>query len=152
MTPPSTVAIGNIVKETTACGPLQSVVKTPITGSYVGFFKKVKIDQGYTYDLTPYTDSNGVPQQYLFTKLPDRDGYRIFGHQKIIFASVVGISGARNMALGGGGNEGKWGQAGMGSSSSNTQLVLNIQLALCEIGTLEPEVRYVEVPRKAGKQ
>jgi hypothetical protein len=40
----------------------------------------------------------------------------------------------------------------MGSSSSNTQLVLNIQLALCEIGTLEPEVRYVEVPRKTGKQ
>lgn len=148
VTPPSTVAIGNMIKETTACGAMQSVVQTPILGVYNGLFRSTTVKQGFTYDLAPYTVNGAVVDREIVT---GPDGVtRAYGHQAIILATVVGISGNRNIQLGGGGNEGAWGQGGMGSSSAMTQLVTNIQLVRCELGAFKT-VRVetvVEVPAK----
>lgn len=135
-TPSSTVAVGNIIKETTACGPLQAVVKTPIVGVFNGLIRSSNVQQGYTYDLAPYVDARGAVQDRHI--VVGADGVtRALGHQAVIFATVVGVSGNRNIALGGGGNEGAWGQGGMGSSAAMTQLVTSIQLKSCELGTYE---------------
>lgn len=143
-TPPSQVAIGNIIKETLACGPLQTVVKTPIVGTRSGLIGKSKVDQGFTYDLAPYTDKDGNIVDYRQVALPDGSGYRLFGSQVVMFSTVIGISGGGNLAIGGGGGNQSWGQGGFGTSSSNTRLVTNIQVAQCEVGT----VKYVPVERE----
>lgn len=143
-TPPSQVAIGNIIKETLACGPLQTVVKTPIVGTRSGLIGKSKVDQGFTYDLAPYTDANGNILDYREVPLADGSGYRLFGSQVVMFSTVIGISGGGNLAIGGGGGNQSWGQGGFGTSSSNTRLVTNIQVAQCEVGT----VKYVPVERE----
>ena len=147
-TPPSTLAIGNIVKETSACGPLQGLVRTPVQGTFEGLLTQTKIDQGHTDEIVPYTDKDGIQSQYLEVPLKDGSGYRVFGHQVTQYTTVLGVSGARNFALGGGNAGGAWGQGGLGSSSANQQLVTNIELLLCEVGTVrfpaEPKVVYVE--------
>lgn len=151
VTPSSTVAVGNIIKETTTCGPLQAVVKTPVYGSYNGLLRTSKIDQGFTYDLKPYLDVNGAMQTSM--EVVSADGVRrVWGHQAIIFSTVIGLSSNRNIALGGGGETGAWGQGGMGSSSSNTRLVTNIQLKLCELGHFVPEAEKVLVEEKPIRQ
>lgn len=153
-TPPSQVAIGDIVKETMACGPLQAVVKTPIVGSSRGLITKSKVDQGFTYDVAPYTDKDGNIVDYRQVPLPDGSGYRLFGHQVVMFTTVIGVSGGGNLALGGGGGNQSWAQGGFGSSSSNTRLVTNIQLVQCEVGTVKfvPVEREIPVaPKKKGQ-
>jgi hypothetical protein len=144
-TPPSQVAIGNIIKETLACGPLQSVVKTPIIGTRSGIFSRSEVKQGFTYDLAPYTGEDGYMKTYHKFHNPD-GSIDLFGHQVVMFTTVVGISGGGNIAIGGGSGNGDWGQGGFGNSSSNTRLVTNIQLAQCHVGTLRQQ--YVEVPVK----
>jgi len=153
-TPAGTVAIGNIIKETAACGPLQSVVLTEIVGSHRGVFGKSSVHQGYNYDLAPFEDENGNQVDYRRVPLADGRGYQLFGHQPIITYTVIGISGGGNVSLGGGGNGGAFGQAGLGGSSNHTRLVANIQLRTCEVGTImdEPRVVHVEVPMKAIQQ
>lgn len=147
----STIAAANIIKETTACGPLQSVVRTPITGTWNGLFRSVPVNQGFTYDLAPYTDVNGQTQAYI--EEVGQDGVRrVFGHQAIIFSTVIGLASNRNVALGGGGSDGGWGQAGMGASSSNQQLVTNIQLKRCEMGAYKEVPVIVEVEPKSIRQ
>lgn len=149
-TPPSHVAIGNIIKETLACGPLQKVVKTPITGTSRGLFSRTTVNQGYTYDLEPFIDNDGNMVDYRRVYNPD-GSIQVFGHQVVMFATIVGLSSGGNFALGGGGGGGGWGQAGFGTSSSNTRLVTNIQLVQCEIGTFRPTVEYIMVPDKKIK-
>ena len=137
----STIGVGNIIKETTACGPLQSVVKTAVVGQFNGLFRSGQMQQGFTYDLAPYVDSNGT--EHANKEIVGADGVRrVYGHQAIIFSTIVGLASNKNIAIGGGGNEGAWGQGGMGSSSTNQQLVTNIQLKLCELGSY----KIVEVP------
>ena len=159
-TPASQLAVGNIVKETSACGPLQAISKREIKGTFHGIFSTSEVPQGFHQELVPYIDVNGVEQQYKHVPLPTGDGYRVYGHQVTQYTTVVGVSGARNIAIGGGGSSGSWGQGGMGTSSANQQLVTTLQLRLCEIGTVKyPQVVkmieevpvYIEVERKPKK-
>ena len=143
-TPPSQVAIGNIIKETLACGPLQMVVKTPVIGVSRGLLTKSKVDQGVTYDLAAYTDAQGNIVDYRKVDFPDGSGYKLFGSQVVIFSTIIGVSSGGNFAIGGGGGNQSWGQAGGGTSSSMTRLVTNIQIAQCEVGS----VKYVPVERE----
>lgn len=135
-TPPSTVGIGDVVQTTMACGPVQQVVRTPIDGTFFGLASHRKVQQGFTYDLAPVFDANGQRVEYRREMI---DGeVHLFGSQPVILSTVVAISGARNLALGGGGSSGSWGQGGTGTSSSMSQLVTNIQVRDCELGTLRP--------------
>jgi hypothetical protein len=131
---PSQVAAGAIIRETTSCGPLQSVVKTPVTGTYYGTFRKRQVELGFTYDLQPFTDEAG--REVVFHEVITGAGQtRLFGHQAIIYSTVAGVSGTRNLAVGGGGSNGDWGQAGGGGSVAAQRLVTHIQLRLCDAGT-----------------
>ena len=158
-TPASFVAAGNVIKETSECGPLQAISERDVNGTFHGLFVNSNVHQGYHQELVPYRDENGNEQQYKEVLLPTHDGYRIFGHQVTQYTTVVGVSGARNVAIGGGGSSGSWGQGGMGTSSANQQLVTTIQLRLCDMGTIKypytltvvkevPVYREVEVKPK----
>lgn len=145
-TPPSQLAVGNVIKETFACGPLQRIVRTPVDGTFIGLLSRKSIPQGYTDDLQPVLDADGAQVDYRQAALPDGSGYRLFGHQVTMFTTVIGVASNRNIAIGGGGggSGGGWGQGGMGSSSSNQRMVTSIQLRECEVGTVRTVV--VEVP------
>ncbi len=137
------MAIGNIVKETGACGPLQRVVREPIEGTFFGLVKNTRVAQGYTDHLEPYLDGHGAEQQYKHVPLEDGVGYRLFGHQVTQYTTVLGVSGVRNIAVGGGGNSGAWGQAGMGTSGAMQRMATTIELRECEVGVIMPR----EAPR-----
>lgn len=144
-TPPSQLAVGNIIRETSACGPLQRIVREPVTGTFIGLFHNASVAQGWSDNLEPYLDDEGLQVDYRRDRQPNGD-VRLFGHQVIMFTTVVGVASNRNFALGGGSGSGGWGQGGMGASSSNQRMVTNIQLRDCEIGTMQTV--YVEVPPK----
>lgn len=145
---PSTIGVGNIIKETSGCGPLQAIQRTPVRGTFIGIFKSSSIDQGWTDDLVPYTE-NGKVVDYRQVNLADGSGYTLYGHQSIMFTTVVGVASNRNIAIGGG-SGGDWGQGGTGSSSSSQRLVTSIQLRACELGTIKyvQEVRVTPPPPK----
>lgn len=135
-TPASQLGVGNIIKETGTCGPLQRITARKVEGTFHGLFFDSKVDQGYTEQLAPYLDANGNEALYKNVPLPTGDGYRIIGHQVTQYTTIVGVSGARNIAIGGGGSSGSWGQGGLGTSSANQQLVTTLQLSLCDMGTV----------------
>lgn len=143
-TPSSQLATGDIIKETSACGPLQHIVRQPVDGTFIGLFRSVSVPQGWSDDLEPFRDPDGRLIDYRSERQADGD-VRLFGHQVVMFTTVVGVASNRNVALGGGGGSG-WGQGGMGSSSSNQRMVTTIQLRDCEIGTMRTV--QVEVPPK----
>ena len=134
-----------MIKETLACGPLQSVEKEKVDGTYIGLFSKTRVDQGWTYHLAPKVDANGKQAYYKYVRLVNGD-INIVGHQPVLVYAVIGISGARNFALGGGGGNGDWGQGGVGASSSMQRLVSEIQLRDCSIGIIKFQPEVVEVP------
>jgi hypothetical protein len=138
-TPASSLAVGNISGETLNCGPLERVIKTPVTGSFYGLVKKSKVDLGFTEELAPYLDDNGVEIQYKAVLNPD-GSTSYFGHQVILSTAILGTSGARSIAGGGGAGSGGWAQGGLGSSSSNQQLVTTILLRSCEASRTQPVV------------
>lgn len=130
VTAPSTVAVGNIIKETMACGVLQSVQRDTVKGTYLGLFKRSQIDLGTDDSLVPFTNETG--EEVYYKRVLGSDGkYRLMGHQPIIYTTVLSVSGARNMSLGGGGSQQEWGQAGVGASSAMNRLVSKIQLRSC---------------------
>ena len=130
VTAPSTVAVGNIIKETMACGVLQSVQRDTVKGTYLGLFKRSQIDLGTDDSLVPFTNETG--EEVYYKRVLGSDGkYRLMGHQPIIYTTVLSVSGARNLSLGGGGSEQEWGQAGVGASSAMNRLVSKIQLRSC---------------------
>ena len=132
VTAPSTVAVGNIIKETMACGVLQSVQRDPVKGTYMGLFKRSQIDLGTDDSLVPFTNETG--EEVYYKRVLGSDGkYRLMGHQPIIYTTVLSVSGARNLSLGGGGSQQEWGQAGVGASSAMNRLVSKIQLRSCEM-------------------
>ena len=132
MTDPSTVAVGNIIKETMACGVLQSVQRDTVKGTYLGLFKRSQIDLGTDDSLVPFTNETG--EEVYYKRVLGSDGkYRLMGHQPIIYTTVLSVSGARNLSLGGGGSQQEWGQAGVGASSAMNRLVSKIQLRSCEM-------------------
>ncbi len=144
-TPPTSLGVGNIVKDTGSCGPLQRVVREPVEGTFYGFFNKTRVPQGFYERLVPFVDEHGAQQDYRQVPIAG-GGYRLFGHQVTQYTTVVGVSGARNFAIGGGGASGAWGQAGAGSSTSMQQIVTTIQLRECEIGSFVPPVVPVAQP------
>ena len=130
VTAPSTVAVGNIIKETMACGVLQSVQRDTVKGTYLGLFKRSQIDLGTDDSLVPFTNETG--EEVYYKRVLGSDGkYRLMGHQPIIYTTVLSVSGARNLSLGGGGSQQEWGQAGVGASSAMNRLVSKIQLLSC---------------------
>ena len=130
VTAPSTVAVGNIIKETMACGVLQSVQRDTVKGTYMGLFKRSQIDLGTDDSLVPFTNETG--EEVYYKRVLGSDGkYRLMGHQPIIYTTVLSVSGARNLSLGGGGSQQEWGQAGVGASSAMNRLVSKIQLLSC---------------------
>ena len=130
VTAPSTVAVGNMIKETMACGVLQSVQRDPVKGTYMGLFKRSQIDLGTDDSLVPFTNETG--EEVYYKRVLGSDGkYRLMGHQPIIYTTVLSVSGARNLSLGGGGSQQEWGQAGVGASSAMNRLVSKIQLRSC---------------------
>ena len=132
VTAPSTVAVGNIIKETMACGVLQSVQRDTVKGTYLGLFKRSQIDLGTDDSLVPFTNETG--EEVYYKRVLGSDGnYRLMGHQPIIYTTVLSVSGARNLSLGGGGSQQEWGQAGVGASSAMNRLVSKIQLRSCEM-------------------
>ena len=132
VTAPSTVAVGNMIKETMACGVLQSVQRDPVKGTYMGLFKRSQIDLGTDDSLVPFTNETG--EEVYYKRVLGSDGkYRLMGHQPIIYTTVLSVSGARNLSLGGGGSQQEWGQAGVGASSAMNRLVSKIQLRSCEM-------------------
>jgi hypothetical protein len=132
VTAPSTVAVGNIIKETMACGVLQSVQRDPVKGTYMGLFKRSQIDLGTDDSLVPFTNETG--EEVYYKRVLGSDGkYRLMGHQPIIYTTVLSVSGARNLSLGGRGSQQEWGQAGVGASSAMNRLVSKIQLRSCEM-------------------
>ena len=142
VTAPSTVAVGNIIKETMACGVLQSVQRDTVKGTYLGLFKRSQIDLGTDDSLVPFTNETG--EEVYYKRVLGSDGkYRLMGHQPIIYTTVLSVSGARNLSLGGGGSQQEWGQAGVGASSAMNRLVSKIQLRSCEMAV-------EEVPTVAG--
>ena len=136
VTAPSTVAVGNIIKETMACGVLQSVQRDPVKGTYMGLFKRSQIDLGTDDSLVPFTNETG--EEVYYKRVLGSDGkYRLMGHQPIIYTTVLSVSGARNLSLGGGGSQQEWGQAGVGASSAMNRLVSKIQLRSCVMAVEE---------------
>ena len=132
VTAPSTVAVGNIIKETMACGVLQSVQRDTVKGTYMGLFKRSQIDLGTDDSLVPFTNETG--EEVYYKRVLGSDGkYRLMGHQPIIYTTMLSVSGARNLSLGGGGSQQEWGQAGVGASSAMNRLVSKIQLRSCEM-------------------
>ena len=132
VTAPSTVAVGNIIKETMACGVLQSVQRDTVKGTYMGLFKRSQIDLGTDDSLVPFTNETG--EEVYYKRVLGSDGkYRLMGHQPIVYTTVLSVSGARNLSLGGGGSQQEWGQAGVGASSAMNRLVSKIQLRSCEM-------------------
>ncbi len=127
--PPSVVAGSNVVVQVSACGPRQENVPAPVDGTFHGLFRRSRVDQGTTDSLSP------ARQQYLQVPLPE-GGYRLIGHQVTTYAAVIGVSGARQVALGGGGRD--WGQGSLGTSSSNQRMVLRHVLHECDAGTVLP--------------
>ena len=130
VTAPSTVAIGNIIKETMACGVLQSVQRDDVKGTYLGLFKKSEVNLGTDDTLVPFVNEAG--EETYYKRVLGSDGkYRLMGHQPVVYTTQLSVSGARNLSLGGGGSNQEWGQVGAGSSSAMTRLVSKIQLRSC---------------------
>ena len=130
VTAPSTVAVGNIIKETMACGVLQSVQRDDVKGTYLGLFKKSEVNLGTDETLVPFVNEAG--EETYYKRVLGSDGkYRLMGHQPIVYTTQLSVSGARNLSLGGGGSNQEWGQAGVGASSAMTRLVSKIQLRSC---------------------
>ena len=144
VTAPSTVAVGNIIKETMACGVLQSVQRDTVKGTYLGLFKRSQIDLGTDDSLVPFTNETG--EEVYYKRVLGSDGkYRLMGHQPIIYTTVLSVSGARNLSLGGGGSQQEWGQAGVGASSAMNRLVSKIQLRSCEMAVEQvPTVAHIK--------
>ncbi len=128
---PVGLAGATIVQQSFGCGPRQEVIRTPVTGAYIGFFKTSQIDQGFTDTLVD------APIPFARYDLPN-GGYMLLGHQVLVGGAVIGLGGARNLAFGGGGGGGGWGQGGGGASSSAQRMVKDITLRSCVYKAFEP--------------
>lgn len=141
-TPPSQMAIGGIIKETSACGPLQRVVNSEVLATFHGLTGKDHDHMGYSQDLAPYVGADGRVVMYHTEEFADGSGYQSWGHQVTETTAIVGVTGARNLTLGGGSSNGAWAQGGGGSSQGAQRMVTTIRLRLCAL----PHVYYKQAP------
>ena len=139
---PSIVPSANIqVVAGALCGPRYDLVERPVYGTFHGLIKSKQVPLGYTYSLEP----SSVP--FRAVNYPD-GSTRFYGHQITAIVAAMSTSGARSLALGGGGSRGDWGQGSLGTSGANQQLVTQYIRAECELGGMAPPdvtpPRYVE--------
>lgn len=146
--PGAVVGVGNVISVTGTCGPLQTVIREQITGTYVGLIKRSTIAQGFNETLAPYTEGGQVVSYRA--ELQADGSSKFFGHQPVLLSTVVAVGAGRNLAIGGGSGR-DWGQVGGGSSSSMTQLVTQVHLMPCEVQA-QPRQVLVEVPVKTGRR
>lgn len=135
-TPASQLAIGSIVKETLACGPLMKKISKKVEGTYFGLVSNAQFEQGHDDSIEPVLDSRGR-ETYDDVPLdadPRGEGFHRYGSQVVIFTGIVGLAGARNIAIGAGASSGSWGQAGMGGSGAIQQMVTTVQIIPCDLG------------------
>ena len=135
-TPASALSAPGLLQTTSTCGPLQVVKRATVNGTFVGLVSDSAVDLGETQELAPYIDELGQQVDYRKHELPNGQGVQLFGHQVITTTAVIGVSGARNLALGGGGSSG-WGQAGGGASGAMQRLVTTYTLRECEAGIMK---------------
>lgn len=125
-TPPSTSQIGNIVKTTTACGPMMKVITTRTEGKFFGIMSDSSVDLGRNDQIVdadvPYIQKKGV------------DGrMQVFGHQADMVTAILNVSGGRSIGFGGFSSSGGGAQGTGGTSGSMTEMVTNvIALRSCE--------------------
>lgn len=135
---PSIVPGANVTAQAGAvCGPRQEVVSEAVSGTFHGLFVRRGVDQGTTDTLRP------APQAFRTVTYPD-GSTRYYGHQVTTYVAAVGVSGARSLALGGGGSRGDWGQGSLGTSSANQRLVIKHVLTECELGASGPTIEFFE--------
>lgn len=135
---PSIVPGANVTAQAgTVCGPRQEIVSEPVSGTFHGLFVRRSVDQGTTDTLRP------APQAFRIVNYPD-GSQRYYGHQVTTYVAAVGVSGARSLALGGGGSRGDWGQGSLGTSSANQRLVIKHVLTECELGASPPPLVFSE--------
>lgn len=129
------------------CGPLKAVESERVSGTYLGLFRKHKIDLGRSDRIVPYAGG-----EYIERKYPD-GSVRLFGNMAVRTTAVLNVAGSRSVALGGGKTGGDWGQAGGGGGSAMQQLVTHIDLEPCEAFHSAPaKTVYVEVAQKPPGQ
>jgi len=119
-----------------ACGPLMQKTSQTVEGTYFGLVINSKFEQGHEDTVAPVLDANG---NEMYHDVPFVDyrgtGYHRFGSQVVMFTAIVGLAGARNIAIGTGGSNGGWGQGGMGASGSIQQMVTTVQILPCDLGS-----------------
>ena len=111
------------------------IKQDPVRGTYLGFFTKTTLEQGYNDQLQPFMEK-GRRVYYRKEVMPD-GSTRMFCHQSVIISTVVGVSGARTFGIGAGSSDLDWKSGGMGSTSAAQRLVTNIQLRDCDVPSVE---------------
>lgn len=128
VTPPTAIAGANVTAVTGACGPMVEIIRTPVTGTFIGFFADAQNPQGYTERMEDYSADGVNPTPYIAMH------GRWFGHQVTQYAAVVSVGGARSASFSGWGAGGPGGSIGGGASGANQQMVYGIQKRLCDTG------------------
>lgn len=146
-TPMTIVPSANITSVSDDCGPLQQIIRTPVTSTFNGIIWDSTRDAGWTEDLAEYWHINGQPvppgtpfAQPMVYRMIDGQPY---GHKVLYSTSVNTQGGARHIALGGGGgsNQG-WAQGGAGASGADQRQFTTIQLRLCALKVTPTTVNY----------
>ncbi len=114
------------------CGPYMGISTEDVHGTYIGLFRKQQIYLGRSDRIVEW---NG--ESFRQKQLPDGRWY-LEGKRAVRTTTVLNVSGARQVALGGGDTGGGYGQAAAGGGSSMQRLVTQIDL--------EPCVAYIEEP------
>ncbi len=137
-TPSSSVSMSG-----TGCGPLQSVVKTAVTGVFLGLLSNDNVALGTDEELAPYTE-NGVVK--YFHELKNGTKTMLMGHSPMLSAAVLTTSGARQFSLGGNAVSGAGGSGAAGQSSGMQQQTMKIKLASCVFDIQDSAAKAVVAP------
>jgi hypothetical protein len=129
------------------CGPLQSVVKTPVTGVFLGLLSNDNVALGSDEELAPYTE-NGVVK--YFHEFKNATKTMLMGHNPMLSAAVLTTSGARQFSLGGNAVSGAGGSGAAGSSSGMQQQTMKIKLASCVFSITDSAEKPVHVAAPAA--
>lgn len=145
-TPSSSVSMSG-----SGCGPLQTVVKTPVTGVFLGLLSNDNVALGTDEELAPYTE-NGVVK--YFHELKNGTKTMLIGHNPMLSAAVLTTSGARQFSLGGNAVSGAGGSGAAGQSSGMQQQTMKIKLASCvfDIQDSSPKVVAPVVIKEVVKE
>jgi hypothetical protein len=142
-TPSSSVSMSG-----SGCGPLQTVVKTPVTGVFLGLLSNDNVALGTDEELAPYIENGAVK---YFHELKNGTKTMLIGHSPMLSAAVLTTSGARQFSLGGNAVSGAGGSAAAGQSSGMQQQTMKIKLASCVFDIQDSAPKAV-VPHVVAKE